>query len=343
MRTGFRRRTRRALALAGVVIGMAPLVMAEQRSVVVRSESRALTDPCSERITFWQRVQVPSIERYCGLIISSRASLWSRPDRAARLARQAHELLEAGMEAPLLLATAELVSKRPEEAHRRFSNLLDRSRESEIATVFRVAAARAALLSGDAPEALRHYRRLALAIDRVDGPRKRTQVLVEAAIAASYSNPAGTREGVAYVRQSREHFAPLLEPIRQAVAVLLFLRAGQVERARALSGPREAAWALSWIFDRTGARHGAPGEVLPVLPPGESAALVAGVLEAHDREAAADHWSEFLEQAPQAPKHIRSMASSRGGKLPSARAEKALPSSSKRELEAEGSEGDHEP
>lgn len=304
-------RTRRGSARSKARIGTVRFLIAAAALAGVQS-AEAEPAPleqvnCDTRGGFWARARRAQEAQYCQALVRAGASLWAAPKRARPDIDRALSLLQNGLQARLLAAEWQLSVEKPKAAHKSFQGIfaeLERARAGESQAAFhsvlsnglpRVSAARAALLARDYGQALNHYRAAVLSpSDRV-GPSERARVFIEAAVAASYESASHYREAEAYLAQASREHAPLLTPIIAAARRLLVSRSG---KPLAPSPDDDQEFSLAWIFERVPAAHGAPGELLPVLPPGEAEAMVA----IWSNEASA--WMELAEDWDKAPTHL---------------------------------------
>lgn len=301
---------RRALRLALCLALLAP-----GASGALGEKGRTPSDlTCYERLAFWQRVTDKGADDYCRLVDRARARLFSAPAEAAKLTEAAQKMRSPAVAARLLHAHAELLLGRAAEAHREFTQVVPDLAAPQVAAYLTpsavAAGARAALRSGAFASALARYRWVLLRLGDFQDPREEARLLLEAATAVTYAHKDGGREARAYLSAADAKNAPLLRPLVQAARALSLLREGERERAQREVAQFESSWALVWMFEGQ-SPVGAPGETIPVLPPGERFALFAAVAEAVEQEAAAEHFRQFLEEAgPQLPEHLKRM----GGK-----------------------------
>lgn len=280
----------------------------------VKSPLEALdTTACFVPSTVWERARAPRREDYCQLLVLAQAAVWSEPERSKRALQRASSLAPHGREAALVEGLLQLSIGDPAASHATFSRALAESGEEIVAPVFRLSAARAALLSGSYSAALSQYRALVLLVDDFSGSRERARVLLEAAVAVSFARADGLREAQALVQESRTHFSPLLTPLADGISLLLERR---FQHTLDPEAEDESASTLEWIFERSAAARGAPGELLPVLPPGERSAILAAAFGSSDALRAKAYWTQSLEEGVNVPPHVRAAALAQGADPP---------------------------
>jgi hypothetical protein len=300
---------RRALKLALCLVLLTP-----GASGALGDKGRAPSDvTCYERLPFWQRVTDRGAEDYCRLVDRARARLFSAPKEAAELSEAAQKVRSPAVAARLLHAHAELLLGRAQEAHREFTQVVPDLAAPEVAAYLTpsavAAGARAALRSGAFASALARYRWVLLRLNDFQDPHEEARLLIEAATAVTYAHKDGGREARAYLSTADTKNAPLLRPLIQAARALSLLREGERERAQREASQFESSWAVVWMFEGENP-VGAPGETIPVLPPGEQFALFAAVADSVEPEATEEHFRQFLEEAgPELPEHLKRMAS----------------------------------
>jgi hypothetical protein len=223
---------------------------------------------CGDTLTVWRRVRDPGTASACALVVRARASLWTRPTRAAEEAVRALALAPQSLEAVTTRAAASHVSGNFEEAHRLFLQAETGASRDDWAALpgsTQLVAARAASLAGFRSEALEHYRAVVLALDRIERPHERARVLLEAALLAARESPPSMAEALAYFHQASGHPSPRLTVVRFLVGRALGL---STDRDGGTGAELEEAWEqLRWMRGGAPPARGAPGELLPVLPP----------------------------------------------------------------------------
>lgn len=319
-------RLRRAFyRMAPPFIGALPLLMgipasgagaASQPGAAVTHSLRLY---CAEADSPWQRARFSGLAEYCAEVFVARAGLARDPIRTEQRARAAQKLRSDGLEAALLLSESLLLQGQAEAAHQQFVVTLGRARPSDVevlSTLVLLSAARAAMLSCDYATALSWYRKVVLQIEGVQGPRERARVLLEAATAAGYQTQARGQESRSYLSLALRQNAPLLQEVVVASWVASLLRDGQVEQARQRARNLPNSWGIAFVVGRHRPSTGRLGEILPVFPPGEGAALVLAVAALSDPESAALHGPGYTETVSpeQVPAHIweRSLAWAEG-------------------------------
>ena len=299
---------RRSLRLALCLVLLSPASFG-----AIGEKRRVPSDlTCYERLPFWQRITDKGADDYCRLVDRARARLFSAPEDAAKLSETARKMRSPAVAARLLHAHAELLLGRAQEAHREFSQVVPDLAAPQIAAYLTpsavAAGARAALLSGAFAPALARYRWVLLRLGDFQDPHEEARLLIEAATAVTYARKDGGREARAYLSAADAKNAPLLRPLVQAARALSLLREGERERAQREVAQFESSWAFVWMFEGQ-SPVGAPGETIPVLPPGERFALFAAVAESVEREAVEEHFRQFLEEAgPELPEHLKRLA-----------------------------------
>lgn len=223
---------------------------------------------CGDTLTVWRKVRDPGTSSACALVVRARASLWARPTRAAQEAARALEFAPQSLEAMTTRAAASHASGNFAEAHRLFTQAAAGATRDDWAALpgsTALVAARAASLAGFRSEALEHYRAVILALDRIERPHERARVLLEAALLAARASPPSMAEALAYFRQASGHPSPRLMVIRSLVGRALGLA---TEPDGGNEAELEEAWEqVRWMRGGAPPARGAPGELLPVLPP----------------------------------------------------------------------------
>lgn len=276
-----------------------------------------LAPPCSSDAGIWRRPLCSSKMQYVDALRKARARLLSDPKGAFDLCGEALKIDPGAQDVRLLSAQALLFWGDPEGASRIFDRefFADRQkrRPVEVDTQTRVSAARAALLVGNYPRSLFHYRRAVLGLEELGSGRERARVLIEMATAASYAGPGNGREARTALRLAREQQAPLLGQVVDAAMSLSLLRDGEIVRSRRVAENFESSWKIQWQFDNTSPARGTPLEVLPVLPAGECSALAHAVALAVEPEAAAIHWEAYLDGSEgHRPPHLATIGTAAG-------------------------------
>lgn len=180
-----------------------------------------------------------------------------------------------GLEARLLVVEAEHAAGDTARAVSLLATLLSEPSAPDVRRLLPadvLLLARVANLAEDRPAALGHYRALALSLEGIASSTERARALVEAAIIAWQESPENLWEARAYLRQSRLHFSPRLDPVRALLAERLEpsgQEAGRAERLEILVAQTE------WILGAAPAARGAPREFLPVLSVGQRQLLLA--------------------------------------------------------------------
>jgi hypothetical protein len=280
---------------------------------VVSGKAPEIESFCAESTHFWARTRPGSSATYCSLVRRSRTLVPSALGAALQLAEQALVLQPHGSEARRAAAEIRLLSGDPGGAYQLllpFSATAARSSSGK-----RLAApserelivqARAALLSGNYQAALIAYRRAVLGLGELHRPHEEARVLVEAATAAAYASAHSGREARTYLSAAKAMNAPLLTHVVSAAWALSHYRDGEFEWSKGQVEYLQSSWTIHWLFERQPPAVGLPGEVLPVLPSGESSAFAAVVAEAVEVPAASIHWNEFVLRAGEAlPEHLR--------------------------------------
>jgi hypothetical protein len=126
-------------------------------------------------------------------------------------------------------------------------------------------------------------------------PADAVRVHVEAATLAMLEGPASLDEAIAYLMTAREaRTAPELDEIVVAALALALDRADRTEEAAAVLQSASGPWRLEALVDPD--EPASQRFQLPFLPAGEVHALIALLAEPADRELAALHWEQFVEE-----------------------------------------------
>jgi hypothetical protein len=160
----------------------------------------------------------------------------------------------------------------------------------------------AASLTGHVPEAISAFRSLVPRAELSDRPALRERIYVEAALHVMLLGPEALDEAIGYLTEARRAGpSPGFSPIVLGALALALDRQGKSALAAGVAleaGPVTALTSLepAPAARETNRRTPSTG-FLPVLPPGEFAAIIAIVGQAHASPLARDYWQSFLEEA----------------------------------------------
>jgi hypothetical protein len=253
------------------------------------------------RSTLWQRARDPALAPYCAALARGYASLSTDPAAAKEAVGEAEAALPGRAATRVLAARALLASGDAEGAWKQFEAAGSAPwlfRAPEALHDRAVAASRTRHFT----EAIALYRALVPRAELWDRPAMRARVCVEAAAHVMLGGPTALDEAIGYLSEARRAGAePSLLPIVLGALALALDRQGRTALARGVAAEAGAETYLTNLeSDSPGgasARQVALAQLLPVLPPGEFAAIVAIVADVHSQSLGRDHWQSHLELA----------------------------------------------
>lgn len=302
------------LQLAGVAAPSSELVVAAASSPRPAECAPAARRASELRSHFWERATSPQVRKYCDALARGWARLARAPAEALALAAQAEEALPGKPGSVLLGARALLALGRPQDAHERFQALRGTWPAALEAPAALHDAARAALVTGHAAEAVAAYRALVPRAGLLEGARRRQTAYLEAALAVLADGPAALDEAIGYLGEARRRGgAPGIGPWVAGALALALDRQDRREQAAGVAAEAGGPWVLERARGAAGTR------AAPSLPAGELDAVIAVLAERDDRELALRRWQSFLEgpgaQGPFAD-HARRRLAALGARRP---------------------------
>lgn len=281
----------------GLTSDLSARAAASPRPAECVSVERARTGSGPE---IWNRARHPELAAYCAALARGYSVLAADPRAAADAADRAEAAKPGQAATRVLRARALLAEGSALEAWAEFeaAGSMPWSVRSPEALHDR---AIAASLARHMPEAVSAYRALVPRVELLDDSGLRERIYVEAALHVMALGPESLDEAIGYLTEARRAGAePGLSPVVLGALALALDRQGKTALARGVAAEAGPATVLTSLeldpaLPEVG-RKAAIRKFLPVFPPGEPAAIIAIVADAHGSSLAREYWQTFLDQ-----------------------------------------------
>ncbi|MEB2324488.1 MAG: hypothetical protein OZ921_18380, partial [Sorangiineae bacterium] len=155
--------------------------------------------------------------------------------------------------------------------------------------------------TGHAEEARRAYRALAARASLLPSEVRRERAYLEAACWVMDAGSSGLTEAIGYLEEARRHAQPGSGAVTLAALALALDRDGRGDEAQGAAAEAGGPWGLAELAGIDGEVPARAARALPVLPPGELAAMVGVLAERQDPALAEDAWRAVLAARPEGP------------------------------------------